>query len=128
MLGSCDVIALVGTADAPRARSFYEGTLGLTLIEEQPYALVFDAHGTMLRVAKVQQVVVAPYTVLGWHVPDVAATATALAAKGVAFERYGGLDQGDLGIWTSPDGAKIAWFKDPDGNTLSLTEFPAGQA
>ena len=121
MLGSSEVMAFVATSDPARARRFYEDTLGLELRSDEPYALVFDAHGTTLRMAKVQTVVVAPYTVLGWIVPDLAAAIEGLVAKGVRFERYQGMEQDDLGIWSS-GAAKIAWFKDPDGNTLSLTQ------
>ena len=103
---------------------FYEDVLGLRLVSNEPVALVFDAGGVMLRVTKVQSVTPAGYTVLGWRVDDVAAVATALAAKGVAFERYQGLQQDDLGIWNAPDGANVAWFTNPDGNLLSLTQFP----
>jgi hypothetical protein len=100
--------------------------LGLLLISEDEYALVFDAHGTMLRVAIVGEIVLAPYTVLGWQVGDIAAAVRGLAAKGVAFERYPwlekGMDQDGLGIWSAPSGAKVAWFKDPDGNLLSVSQ------
>lgn len=123
MLGSHDIIAFVATKNAPRARPFYEGVLGLRLIDDNPYAMVFDAHGTILRVQKVQQLTTAPYTVLGWKVPDLHAKVVDLTARGVVFERYGSLAQDESGIWTAPDGARVAWFKDPDGNTLSLTQF-----
>lgn len=122
MLGSSDIVAFAATADAPKARAFYEGTLGLRLVSDDPYALVFDANGTMLRIAKVQTVAVAPYTVVGWIVGDIATTARGLGGQGVRFERFDGLAQDDLGIWSS-GAAKVAWFKDPDGNTLSLTEL-----
>jgi catechol 2,3-dioxygenase-like lactoylglutathione lyase family enzyme len=124
MLGNCDIIAFITTSDGKRARKFYEGTLGLRVVEDTPFALEVDAHGTMLRVAKAQKVTVAPYTVLGWKVADIKKSVSALAAKGVKFERYEGMDQDKLGIWKSPGGASVAWFKDPDGNTLSLTQFP----
>jgi catechol 2,3-dioxygenase-like lactoylglutathione lyase family enzyme len=124
MLGTCDIIAFVTTSDGDRARKFYEGTLGLSVVEDTPFALEIDANGTMLRVAKAQKVTVAPYTVLGWKVADIKKSVSALAAKGVKFERYDGMDQDKLGIWKSPGGASVAWFKDPDGNTLSLTQFP----
>jgi catechol 2,3-dioxygenase-like lactoylglutathione lyase family enzyme len=124
MLGKCDIIAFVTTSNGDRARKFYEGTLGLRVVEDTPFALEIDANGTMLRVAKAQKVTVAPYTVLGWKVADIKKTVSALAAKGVEFERYDGMDQDKLGIWKSPGGAQVAWFKDPDGNTLSLTQFP----
>lgn len=92
-------------------------------MSEDPFALVFDAAGVMLRVTTVQQVVAAPYTVLGWHVSDIVATVESLVHAGVMPERYPGLQQDDHGIWKSPSGAWIVWFKDPDGNTLSLTQF-----
>jgi catechol 2,3-dioxygenase-like lactoylglutathione lyase family enzyme len=124
MLGSCQPIAFVATSDGTRAREFYEGVLGLGFVADEPVALVFDASGVMLRVTKVQSVTPAGYTVLGWRVDDIAAAAKELATKGVTFERYQGFQQDELGIWNAPDGAKVAWFKDPDGNLLSLTQFP----
>lgn len=125
MLAKSKIIAFVTTtADGARARRFYEGILGLRVVEDTPFALVMDANGTMLRIAKAQQVVVAPYTVLGWRVDDIQTMVKDLASKGVRFERYDGMQQDKLGIWASPSGAQIAWFKDPDGNTLSLTQFP----
>jgi catechol 2,3-dioxygenase-like lactoylglutathione lyase family enzyme len=123
MLNAADVIAFVGTARADAARAFYRDALGLRLVADEPFALVFDAHGVMLRVTKVDAVEPAPYTVLGWRVPDIRAAVTELGGNGVGFERYRGMPQDELGIWTSPSGAKIAWFRDPDGNVLSLTEF-----
>lgn len=124
MLASSDVIALVATSDAERARAFYEGTLGLKFIEDGPYALVFDANGIMLRIQKVEKVTFGSGTALGWRVTDIAATIRALMAKGVRFERFGRMDQDELGVWHSGT-AKVAWFKDPDGQTLSLTQFDA---
>ena len=123
MLGSSPVIAFAATTDARRAKAFYAGTLGLRLTGEDPFALVFDAGGTMLRVATVPAVKLAGYTVLGWQVRDIDRAVRDLAEKGVAFQRYDGMPQDEQGIWTSPGGARIAWFLDPDGNTLSLTEF-----
>ena len=125
MLGASEVMAFVATKDAAKARQFYEGILGLRFVADEQFALVFDLHGTMLRVQKVDSVVVAPNTVLGWRVGDIKGTARGLAARGVTFERYEGVEQDALGVWTSPIGARVAWFKDPDGNTLSLTQFPA---
>ncbi len=117
------VIAFVATLDPAGAKKFYGGTLGLRLVsEEGPFALVFDAHGTMLRVTIVKELIPAGYTVLGWQVPDIRAAAGGLKEAGVHFERYDGLQQDKLGIWTSPSGAKVAWFKDPDGNTLSISQ------
>jgi catechol 2,3-dioxygenase-like lactoylglutathione lyase family enzyme len=123
MLNAADVIAFVGTARPDAAIAFYRDALGLPLVADEPFALVFDAHGVMLRVTKVDAVAPAPYTVLGWRVPDIRAAVVELGGSGVAFERYPGMPQDELGIWASPSGAKIAWFRDPDGNVLSLTEF-----
>ncbi len=123
MVSSCDVIAFVATTEPTRAREFYGKVLGLPLVADEPFALVFDAHGTMLRIAKVQELHPARHTVLGWTVPDISGAVKQLEAKGVTFERYEGLNQDDLGIWAAPGGAHVAWFKDPDGNTLSLTQF-----
>jgi catechol 2,3-dioxygenase-like lactoylglutathione lyase family enzyme len=117
------IIGFVAASDPDRAGKFYGETLALPLIEEQlPFALVYDAHGTMLRVTLVQKVQPAGYTVLGWKVPDIVVAAQGLTAAGVRFERYPGMEQDELGIWTSPSGARVAWFKDPDGNTLSLSQ------
>ena len=123
MLGDCPIVAFVGTQNAPRAKTFYGQTLGLRLVSEDPFALAFDANGTMLRVAIVPEVRAAGYTVLGWKVPDIKQSVAELKSKGVHFGKYEGLDQDAEGIWRSPAGARIAWFADPDGNTLSLTEF-----
>ena len=122
-LATSEHIAFVATADPPRAEQFYRSVLGLQFVADEPFALVFRLRGTMLRIAKVQHFTPAPFTVLGWIVPDIAAAVRGLRHKGVTFERYPGLAQDDLGVCTFPHGAKVAWFKDPDGNTLSLTEF-----
>jgi catechol 2,3-dioxygenase-like lactoylglutathione lyase family enzyme len=124
MLGTSDIIAFVGVSGAGAARTFYRDILGLTLVSEDAFALVFDANGTMLRVTLVPEVRPANYTVLGWQVTDIIASAKQLSASGVQFQRYPGLnDRDELGIWTAPGGARIAWFKDPDGNVLSITQF-----
>ena len=98
-------------------------TLGLALVEQNPVACVFDAHGTMLRVTAVPDMKPAPYTVLGWAVADIAAAAQDLRDRGVVFQRFDGMEQDELGIWTAPGGDLVAWFRDPAGNTLSLTQF-----
>jgi catechol 2,3-dioxygenase-like lactoylglutathione lyase family enzyme len=123
MLGNHDIVAFVATAQSDSTKDFYERVLGLNFVEDSPFALVFDAHGTMLRIQKVEKLQPAPYTALGWHVPDIRAAAESLAGKGVRFERYEGVPQDDLGIWATPSGAHVAWFKDPSGNILSLTQF-----
>jgi catechol 2,3-dioxygenase-like lactoylglutathione lyase family enzyme len=124
MLKSRPIVAFVGTTDPKRAKAFYARTLGLRLVSEDGFALAFDAGGTMLRVAIVKTLQPAGYTVLGWIVPDIAKAARDLAKRGVVFQRYEGMPQDDLGIWSSPSGARVAWFTDPDKNTLSLTELP----
>ena len=125
MLGSADLIAFVPTRDPARAREFYESTLGLEFISADAFALVFNAHGTKLRVADVSQVKgfrPAPFTIVGWQVTSVSDSVGDLEKKGVRFERYPGMDQDARGIWQSPSGAKVAWFKDADGNILSITQ------
>ena len=123
MLDAADLIAFAATTDLDRARVFYEQVLGLTVTEQTDLACVFDANGTMLRVTAVPEVARAGYTVLGWRVADITAAARELSARGVRFLRFDGMDQDADGVWTSPGGARIAWFADPDGNTLSLTQF-----
>ena len=129
------VMSFVATVKPAEARKFYEEALGLKFVSDDPFAIVFDVNGVMLRVTKVKELVPAGYTVLGWEVADIVAEVKRLsgspamlrdaasAAKGVKFEKYNGLGQDEFGIWVSPAGGKIAWFKDPDGNILSLTEF-----
>jgi catechol 2,3-dioxygenase-like lactoylglutathione lyase family enzyme len=125
ILGTSKLVAFAPVTDPVKARAFYEGVLGLRLVEDQkPFAMVFDANGTMLRVTPVGKHTPAPFTVLGWEVESIEATVKRLQSVGVEFQRYAGLNDNDpLGIWTSPSGARIAWFHDPDGNVLSLTQF-----
>ncbi|HKP76056.1 MAG TPA: VOC family protein, partial [Longimicrobiaceae bacterium] len=125
-LASAEVIAFVPTCDPAEARRFYGEVIGLELVSEDSFALEFRAHGASIRVANVSSTPgfqPAPYTILGWEVASVADAARALAARGVVFERYPGMEQDELGVWTSPNGARIAWFKDPDGNLLSIREM-----
>ncbi len=122
MLGSQDLVAFVAVTDLARARAFYEGVLGLTLVDDTPIAIVFDAHGTTLRVSLVDQLQPPGHTVLGWRVGDIAACIRELVARGVSFNRYDGMEQDELGVWTPPGGGQVAWFHDPDGNNLSLTQ------
>ena len=95
--------------------------------EEPPFALVFDANGIMLRLVMGKQLSPASGTVLGWQVTDIVSIVHTLETAGVRFEHYEFLKQDDSGIWTSPTGARVAWFKDPDGNTLSVSEHPEGK-
>lgn len=124
MLDKRTIVAFSATNDAERAKTFYRDVLGLPLQEESPFALVFQAGGTMLRVQKTRGHTPAPHTLLGFDVPDIVADTRALMKRGVEFVRYPGMTQDELGIWCAPDnGAQIAWFRDPDGNLLSLTQF-----
>ena len=123
MLKNSDPIVFVAASNATNARRFYEEILGLTFVSDDQFALVFDANGTMLRIQKVDHVSPQKFTVLGWKVADINKEVESLLRRGVRFERYEGMNQDKNGIWTAPSKAKIAWFKDPDGNVLSLTEF-----
>ncbi|WP_394833759.1 VOC family protein [Pendulispora rubella] len=115
------LVAFIAAKDLTVARSFYAGTLGLEVESEDSFALVCKANGTTLRIQKVDALTPQVFTVLGWTVPSVAAAVDALAQRGVAFERYEGMPQDERGIWTAPGGTRVAWFKDPHGNTLSLS-------
>jgi catechol 2,3-dioxygenase-like lactoylglutathione lyase family enzyme len=121
MLGSIDIVAFVPTKDAAKARAFYEGVLGLRFVKDDGFAMVLDANGIMVRVAKAQ-FTPAPFTILGWQVTDIEKMVADLQEKGVRFERFGFFEQDALGIWTAPGGDKVAWFKDPDGNVLSVSQ------
>jgi len=123
MLAHCDIIAFIATTRPEQTRVFYGEVLGLRLMEDTPFVLVFDANGTMLRIQKVQTLTTAGHTVLGWHVDDVHEAVEMLLKRGIIFDRYPGLPQDEQGVWTTPDGNRIVWFRDPDGNTLSLTEI-----
>ena len=122
MLSSAKIIGFVPTKDAKKARSFHESGLGLRFVSEDKFAVVFDANGTMLRVVPVEEFSPFPFTLLGWQVADIQKSVAALEKKGVKFERYQWFSQDELGIWTAPSGAKVAWFKDPDGNLLSVSQ------
>jgi catechol 2,3-dioxygenase-like lactoylglutathione lyase family enzyme len=122
MLGDASVIAFVPTKDFPTARRFYETTLGLRLLAQDEFALLFEAAGTRIRVAKTPEFKPAPYTVLGWRIADAAQTVAELERRGVKFERFPGMKQDTAGIWDAPSGARVAWFKDPDGNLLSVSQ------
>jgi len=123
MLKSRPIVAFVATTDPKRSKAFYAKTLGLRLVSEDDFALAFDAGGTRLRVAIVKTLQPPGYTILGWIVPDLAKAVRDLVKRGVIFRRYEGMPQDDLGIWSSPSGARVAWFADPEDNTLSLTEL-----
>ena len=110
------------TTKPEQAQDFYGRILGFRFLKDDGFALVFDAHGTMLRVSKVKEFSPAAYTILGWEVDDIAREVAGLEARGVAFQRYPGMPQDEQSICTFPTGDRVAWFKDPDGNVLSLSQ------
>jgi catechol 2,3-dioxygenase-like lactoylglutathione lyase family enzyme len=123
MLGDQKIMGMVPITDGDRAKSFYVEKLGLKFVADDGFAIVLDANGNMLRLTKLRELKPQPFTVLGWEVSDINALVRQLHAAGVSFERYHDfLQQDELGIWTAPDGARVAWFKDPDGNLLSVSQ------
>lgn len=122
MLAQSPLVAFVACTELDRARTFYETTLGLDLVDAEPFALVFRCGPTELRVTNADTPAAAPYTVLGWVVEDIEAAVDDLVARGVEFTIYDGMGQDTRGIWTAPGGARVAWFLDPDANNLSVTQ------
>ncbi|MGH2907397.1 MAG: VOC family protein [Solirubrobacterales bacterium] len=120
MLGGSDLAPFLATTDLDRAREFFGDTLGMEVVSQNPSVCVFAAPNGSLRVTRVESVDPQHYTVLGWWVDDIATTIDGLTERGIAFERYAGFEQDERGVWQAPSGALIAWFKDPDGNMLSL--------
>ncbi|HKT00445.1 MAG TPA: VOC family protein [Rugosimonospora sp.] len=123
MLGAATAIAFLPSVDLDRSRRFFAGILGLAVEDVTPFACVLRAGATMLRVTRVDTLQPQPFTVFGWRVPDIRATVAGLTAAGIDCLRYDGLGQDAAGVWTTPGGDLVAWFQDPDGNTLSLTQF-----
>ncbi len=125
MLRSASLVAFAPATDLARTRDFYETVLGLELVDENPYACVFSSGEGTLRIVPVEAHVPTGYTVVGWVVPDIDATVQALGDAGVAITRYEGMGQNEVGIWTTPGGDRVAWFTDPEGNVLSVTQLPS---
>jgi catechol 2,3-dioxygenase-like lactoylglutathione lyase family enzyme len=125
LLSDAELVAFIPTRDLEAAKEFYGRTLGLDVVEENDFAIVFDANGTQLRVTRVEQLRPDPFTVLGWRVADIAERIAALRSAGVSATRYDEMEQDDDGVWIAPSGTRVAWFADPDGNTLSLQREPA---
>ena len=123
VLSAASVMTFIATAKPAEARAFYEDVLGLKFVEDSPLALVFELQSAILRIQKVEEVTATAYTALGWQVADIKAAVQELTTAGVIFERYENLPQDDLGIWATADGSAVAWFKDPDGNLLSLAQL-----
>lgn len=124
VLGQADLVAFAPSRDLEVSGRFYGGVLGLRLLDASEFANAYDANGTQLRVALVGRVATAPYTVLGWRVPDIVATIGALRRAGVVFKRFETMTQDEFDVWTAPGGSRVAWFSDPDGNILSLQQAP----
>ena len=123
MLSDRKIVALVPITDGDKARAFYVDKLGLKFLSDDGFAIVIEANENKVRLTKMKEVKPLPFTVLGWETADIAADIRALQANGVSFERFPDhMKQDDLGVWTAPDGTKVAWFKDPDGNILSLSQ------
>lgn len=123
MLSNNKIVALVPITDGDKARTFYVDKLGLKFLSDDGFAIVLDANGNKVRLTKMKEVKPQPFTVLGWETSDIAADVRGLQTSGVTFERFGDfMKQDELGVWTAPDGTQVAWFKDPDGNILSLSQ------
>jgi catechol 2,3-dioxygenase-like lactoylglutathione lyase family enzyme len=122
MLRTAKLTAFLPSAQPERAKQFYGNTLGLRLVSDDQFAVVFDCAGIQLRIQKVETFQPHAFTALGWQVPSIRKSVSALEKKGIVFERYGFLEQDEQGVWQAPSWAKVAWFKDPEGNLLSLTE------
>lgn len=116
-------IAMISTKDRKIAEPFYAETLGLPFRGDDGFSALFDLDGVTLRLTQLPDHTPTAHPVLGWQVADIEAAIESLAAKGVAMNIYPGIGQDERGIWTAPDGsAKVAFFNDPDGNGLSLTQ------
>ena len=122
MLENSMMVGFIATSMPELSKRFYKELLGLVLIEETPYAIVLESKNAIIRIQKTEQVFPPPYTSLGWEVENITGIVRSLSDSGVQFEMYEGLKQDQLGVWDVPGGSKVAWFKDPDGNLLSLTQ------
>jgi extradiol dioxygenase family protein len=123
VLEDAEVVAFIPVKNLTQAKAFYGTMLGLLMEGESPVAVTFDANGTTVRTVMVERFTPFPFTIVGWTVKDIAGAVTELTSRGIAFERFNGIQQDQLGIWGAPGGASVAWFKDPFGNTISLTQF-----
>jgi catechol 2,3-dioxygenase-like lactoylglutathione lyase family enzyme len=121
VLADLETIAFVPSSDLARSRVFYAGTLGLKFVRDDGFALVFEAGSRPLRVVDAGEFTPQPFTIFGWDAADLPAAVDDLTARGVEFLRYDHIEQDERGIWMAPTGHRVAWFKDPDGNVLSLS-------
>jgi catechol 2,3-dioxygenase-like lactoylglutathione lyase family enzyme len=115
-------MGFIPTRDFSRARAFYVGLLDLTLVNEDNFALEVASGSTHIRITRVEAFTPFPFTLLGWRVEEIVSTVRDLTAKGIHFERYSFLQQDEDAIWAAPGGTKVAWFRDPEGNILSLSQ------
>jgi catechol 2,3-dioxygenase-like lactoylglutathione lyase family enzyme len=116
------IIGFIPVSDGVRALDFYQNLLGLRFLSHDAFAIVLESNGNIIRLVRIEEFTPAPYTILGWQVEDIDGAVKELLAKGLVFQRYSFLQQSEDGIWTAPEGAKVAWFHDPDGNVLSLSQ------
>jgi catechol 2,3-dioxygenase-like lactoylglutathione lyase family enzyme len=126
MLRGAKLVAFAATTDSPRAAAFYTTVLGLKLGYEDDFVVSLDSEGVELRLQKVERFDPQPFTTLGWQVAGITQVVERLLQHGVAPERYPWLEQDDMGVWLAPSGARVAWFRDPDGNLLSVAQYAAG--
>ena len=122
MLAEETLVAFLGTSDPERARAFYEGVLALPLVGDNEHLMTFQSGAARVALQKLSSVTPPQGTALNWHVRDLREIMRGLMARGVAFERFAGMEQDELGVWSPEPGTGVAWFKDPDGNLLSLTQ------
>ena len=122
MLSLHRIKAFVSTTNPDKAREFYKDKLGLKLLSEDSFGMEFEAAGAHIRISVVEKLIPQPFTVLGWDTDDIISTVSMMSEKGISFERYTFIEQDDSGIWTSPGGTRVAWFRDPDGNILSISD------
>ena len=122
MLKSAKIVAFLQVSDRPTAKAFYVDVVGLRFISEDPFALVVESNGTRVRIGEAKEMKPVQGTVLGWEVPDIEEAVAYLLPRGIELQHYGFNGQDERGIWTTPNGDKVAWFKDPSGNTLSVSQ------
>ena len=125
LFDNASLVAFILVSNAEAAKTFYSDVLGLEFVKSDGFALVFKFRGVMLRAGIMKSFTPTQATVLGWEVSDIAAMASKLQQAGIELKRLPGRQQDELGIWTAPDGSRVAWFQDPDGNWLSISQHAA---
>ena len=124
MLATAKMVGFFLIKDYEKSKAFFETKLGFKFISLDQFALVMSTGGHNIRIVKVPNFTPLQSTVLGWDVADIQAVVIWLKQQGVTCEKYPFVQDQDLGIWSAPGGAKVAWFKDPDGNVLSVSQHP----